>query len=102
MKRQDTDVDVAAGHQNVGAADEGRRHDAIGDDVDLPDRGQAEDVAFDHHVANDEHGEGDEEGADDAGNARQGGDGANVNVHGPKSTVPASAAPCGSFASANE
>ena len=57
MQRQDVDIDVAARHQHVGAADEGRRDDAIGHDVDLPDRGAAEDIALDHHVADDEHGE---------------------------------------------
>ena len=37
MERQHVDVDVAARHQHVGAADERRGHDAVGDDVDLPD-----------------------------------------------------------------
>ena len=43
--------------QHVGAADEGRADDAVGHDVDLPDRRQIEDVALDHHVADHEHGE---------------------------------------------
>ena len=71
INRQHVDVDVAARHQHVGAADEGRADDRIGNDVDLPDRGQIEYIALDHHVADHEHGKADQEGGSHAGNTRQ-------------------------------
>ena len=77
MQRKNIHVHVAARHQHIGAADEGRRHDAVGDDVDLPDGGPVEEVALDHHVADDEHSGADEQRGDHAGNARHEGDGPN-------------------------
>ena len=55
VQREDVDVDVAARHQHVGAADERGGDDAIGDHVDLPDRRAAEDVALDQHLADHQH-----------------------------------------------
>jgi len=81
MERQHVHVDVTAGHQYVGAANKRRRHDAIGDDVDLPDRGHIKDVALDHHVADNKYGAGDEESGEDTRGARQKGNCLNITVH---------------------
>src|SRR5215475_4558173 len=82
MKRQDVDVHVSACHQHISAADERRTHDAISDDVDLPNCREVQDVAFDYDIADHKNRERDKKGGKYPRHARQKGHNPNVNIHG--------------------
>src|SRR5215208_6482821 len=58
--RQDIDVHVPARQQEIRTADEGRRNQAVGNEVGLPDSSLIEDVAEEHHLADDDHRSGDQ------------------------------------------
>ena len=79
--RQHVDVHVPARQQHVGAADEGRRDQAVGDEVGLPDRVVVEDVAHEDHLADDHHGRGDQRGRGKSAKQRDEADGAEEAVH---------------------
>src|SRR5581483_11237652 len=65
----------------VGAANEGGADDAVGDDVDLPDRCPAEEVALDDDVANDKHRQGKKKGREHSCDTRQKAHDPDVGVH---------------------
>ena len=70
MERQHVDIDVAARHQHIGAADEGGGNQAVGDEIGLPDRVGAEHRALEHHLADDEDAERDQACGEDAAGLR--------------------------------
>src|SRR5437870_3584999 len=72
---------MAAGQQNVGAADEGRADNAVSHHVDLPNRGVAEQIALDDHVTDDDYGEADQQSTDHAERPRHKRHGSYETIH---------------------